>query len=298
MIDEKKFLSDLQSDNADTRFAAWRAAGDTSPGVIPELGKIASSSDPGVAKAGREALTSLTHTVGKDVNAPNRAGVVQGLLALAGDGNALPVRVHAVRLLSNIGGDDAVPGVAKLLSNAHLREEAVYALEQIPGEASIDAIVAACKTAPDDFKPRLLAALGHRRSAKGMPLCVEAFKSPNAGVVVAAIKAAGRIGAEISPTPQMPNMAKLTPFQQAEVMDAMLRYADAMAAGGNAADAMRLYRMAVNSPAPHLQCAGAIGMAKIGTAEAASAILPLTKSGNKQVKIVAQNAWKSMAAGK
>lgn len=298
MIDEKKFLSDLQSDNADTRFPAWRAAGEASPNVIPELGKIASSSKPGVAKAGREALTTMTHAVGKDANAPNRAGVVKGLLALTGDGNALPVRVHAVRLLSNIGGGDAVPGIAKLLSNAQLREEAIYALEQIPGDASIDAIVAAYKTAPDDFKPRLLAALGHRRAAKGVPLCVEAFKSPNADIVVAAIKAAGRIGVEISPTPQMPDMAKLTPFQRAEVMDAMLRYADAMAASGNATEAMRLYRMAVNSPAPHLQCAGVIGLAKIGTAEAASAILPLTKSGNKQVKIVAQSAWKSMAAGK
>ena len=75
MADDQKFISDLQSSSADVRFDAWRAAGDVSPAVIPQVGKLASSPTPGIAKAAREALTTMTHAVGKDPDAPKRAGV-------------------------------------------------------------------------------------------------------------------------------------------------------------------------------------------------------------------------------
>ena len=50
MADEKQFLTDIQSTDADVRFAAWRRAGEMSPSVIPELGKLAASKDPGSPK--------------------------------------------------------------------------------------------------------------------------------------------------------------------------------------------------------------------------------------------------------
>ncbi len=251
MADDQKFISDLQSSSADVRFAAWRAAGEVSPSVIPQVGKLAASTTPGIAKAAREALTTLTHAVGKDPAAPNRAGVVKGLLELTGASYALDVRAHALRLLSGIAGDDAIPAIAKLMTSAELREEAVYCLERIPTQAAIAAIAASYPGAAAEFKPRILAALGHRRAAEGLPLCVEAMKSPNAELALAALKAYGRIGKKPAVAPRIPDGKTLTPWQATEHTDSLLRYADAQARAGNAAEAMRIYKTAIDRAEEH-----------------------------------------------
>lgn len=295
MADDQKFISDLQSSSADVRFAAWRAAGEASPAVIPQVGKLAASTTPGIAKAAREALTTMTHAVGKDPAAPNRAGVVKGLLELTGASYALDVRAHALRLLSGVAGDDAIPAIAKLMPSAELREEAIYCLERIPTQAAIAAITASYPGAAAEFKPRILAALGHRRAPEGLPLCVEAMKSPNAELAIAGLKAYGRIGKKPAVAPRIPDVKTLTPWQATEHTDSLLRYADAQAAAGNAAEAMRIYKTALDRTEEHYQCAAVIGLAKLGTADAAAAILPKLKSANSRVRITAQQAWQSMA---
>jgi HEAT repeat protein len=276
-------LTDLSSSHADVRFAAWRAAGDLHPDQIAEVGKLAASTNPGIAKAAKEALTTLTHSVGKDPANPKRAGVVNGLLGLVASG-AADVKVHAMRLLSHIAGEDSVPAIAKYLADAALREEAIYCLERIPGEGSIKAVMTAYAGAPDDFKPRLLAALGHRRAAAATALCAEAMRSTNAAIAAAGAKAAARIGK--APTPQFP--------QGPERADNVIRFAEWQAREGNPAEASRLFKSLLDDPAAHVQCAAVIGLSKLRTADAAAAILPKTKSTDRTVRITARNAWKSM----
>ena len=83
MADKTKFLADIQSASADTRFGAWRSAGEQGVDVIPELAKIAGGKDLGVRKAALEAMTTLTHSVGKDARDTKRVGVSQALGAVA-----------------------------------------------------------------------------------------------------------------------------------------------------------------------------------------------------------------------
>jgi hypothetical protein len=297
MPDDQTFLKAIQSESAEERFSAWRAAGSASPSVIPQLGKLAASSNPGVAKAAREALATMVHSVGKDPNSKNRAEIVKNLLELAGPAYEHTVRVHALRLLSNIAGEEAVPAISRWIHDPELSEEVAYCLERIPGSASIKALAAAYKDAREDFKPRILAALGHRRVEEGVSLSLEAMRSPNKELAVAGVKAFGRIGRKAPSSPKFPDPKSLSEWQRIEQMDSMLRYADAQAAEGNTAEAMRIYRTALEKPEEHWQCAAIIGMAKLGTAEAAAAILPKMKSENRTVRITAQNAWKRMAAG-
>jgi hypothetical protein len=285
MLQNRNFLAELSDPSADVRFAAWRAAADLPPSLIPDVAKLAASTNQGIAKAAREALTTLAHSVGKDPAGPRRAAVVKGLLDLTGSGSPLAVRIHVVRLLSGIAGDSEVPAIARLLSAADIREEAIYCLERIPGDAAVKAIAAAYAPAPDEFKPRVLAALGHRRATEGAPICAEAARSTNAAIATAAIKAAARIGK--GPLPQIP--------EGPERADAVLRFAEAQAAQGNTAEALRLYKSLINDPAPHVQCAAVIGLSKLRTADAATAILPKLKSDNATVRITAKSAWKSMA---
>jgi HEAT repeat protein len=293
-MDEQKFLTDIWSGDKDLRFAAWRAAGTQQPHVIAQLGKLAASNDhPGAAKAAREAMTTMVHSVGKDPDAPKRSGVVKELLALT----AVPaVNVHALRLLSNIAGEDAVPAIAKHLSNAELREEAIYAIERIPGAASDKALMAAYPSASAEFKPRILAALGHRRTAEATDLAHKEMQSANKEIAIAATKAFARIGrkpaSEVQDT-RLPDTA--TEWDRIEHIDSVLRFAEAQVRQGNHADALRIYKTALTKPQEHVQRAAVIGLGKMKTPEAAAILLEQMTSSNPRVRITAINAWKSMA---
>ncbi len=295
MPDNEKFLSDLQSDDADVRFAAWRGAGEMSPEVIPQLGKLAASEKPGVAKAAREALQAMVHAVGREPSA-RRTEVTRRLLDLTGKRQVLPVRMLAFRQLSLVAGDEMAPAIARSVRDAELREEVVFCLERIPGPASVKALIAAYKDAAEDFKPRILAALSHRRAEEALGLVTEAMQSPNREIAMAGIKAFGRIGKKPAVAPRLPALDGLSDWQKIEHLDSLLRYADVQVRQGNHAAAMTVYKTALSRPEEHWQCAAIIGIAKMGTPEAAAAIFSKLKSSNRTVRITAAKVWKGMAA--
>ncbi|MBL8176307.1 MAG: hypothetical protein JNK48_16650 [Bryobacterales bacterium] len=288
-MQNEKLLADIQSDDKDVRFSAWRAAADADPSAIAPLSKLVDLKEkPGVAKAAREAIITMTHSVGKDTAHPKRAAVNKELLAIAtSDGASNAARTHCLRLLSNIAPEESIPALAKLLANADLQEEAIYAIERIPGPASNKALIAAFRAAKDDFKPRLLAALGHRRSEDAVPLCIEAMRSPNEALALAAARAFGRIGKKAATVPWPKNVEP----------DSVLRYADGLRDAGNAADALRIYKTMLARTEEHLQCAAIVGIAKVGSPEAAATLQPILKNANSRVRITAQQAWRRMAAG-
>lgn len=295
-MDTQTFLAAIQSPNPEERFAAWRAAGQVSPSVIPELGKLAGAQNPGVAKAAMEALTTMTHSVGKDPRSANRGAVVRGILDLNSPSYALPVRVQALRLASGIAGEDAVPTIVKEIQNPELREEVVYCLERIPGDASIQALINAYKGAADDFKPRILAALGHRAAGAAASLCNEAMRSPNKEIAMAGAKAFARIGSKLPAAADFPPETGLSAWQKIERMDSLLRYADAQAKEGNAKEALAIYKAALDHAQEQFQCAAIIGIGKLATGDAAILILPKLKSPIRNVRITARDVWKRIAA--
>lgn len=269
-----KFMADIAGPDPDVRFAAWRSAGSMPPSVIPELGKLLTSSNPGIAKAAGEALTTLTHSAGKDPADPRRRGVVEGLLALTSQ----PL---AFRLLSLVAAESDTPAIARHLSDPKAREEAVFCLERMPGTAPIQAIVSAYPSAPDDFKPRLLAALGHRRAPQGVALCAEAMKSPNAEIAAAAARALGRIGAKPAAPIAWP----------ASAFDAQLRYAE-----HRPDEALAIYRSLLARPEEHIQCAALAGLGRLASPQAAAIIHPYLNSQVRNVRLTARQAWQSIAA--
>ena len=294
MADTQKLLADLQSKDKDIRFAAWRAADGSNADAIPQLGKLAGSSDPGIAKAARETLTTMTHSVGRDTS--GRGPVVAGLLKITSTEYPVPARTLAFRLLSMSAGEDSIPAIVKSLSAPDVREEAIYAVERIPGPAANRALIAAYKDAKDDFKPRILFALGHRRAEDAAALCADAMRSQNKDVSVAASRAFGRIGKKLAASPKYPD-GGLSFQQTVDVNDAQLRYADGQAGQGATAEALRVYKTFLDRPEEHLQCAAIVGIAKLGTPEAAAAIQPKLSSTDRKVRITAANAWKAMAKG-
>jgi HEAT repeat protein len=277
----EKFLKEIQNDNADVRYAAWIRTGEMDPEVIPELAKLLTTSPPGVRRAAEEALKNMVHSVGKDPAAPKRPAVVRQTIAL--------------RHLSLIGGDETVPAAAKLLRSADLQEEAVFCLERIPGKAATQALMAAGPEVSDAFKPRVLAALGHRGADEAADLCAKAMASPNVDVSLAAMKAVARIGKKPSGDVKPPNESALSDWQKTELADSVLRYADAQVQRGNAGEAVKIYKEILQRPQEHLQCAALIGLGKANTPEAAALIFTRLHSDNRTVRITAGKVWASMA---
>ena len=291
----EKFLADIRSADAEVRFAAWGGAGDADPEVIPSLGKLLVAEQPGVRKAADESLKRIVHGVGKQPGGARRAAVVQQLIALTADGQAGWTRTMALRHLSLIGGNETVPAAAKLLRNVELQEEAVFCLERIPGPASTQAIVSALPDVSDAFKPRLLAALGHRKAEEATDICAGAMESPNMEIVLAGLKSTARIGKKPSVNIKAPNYESLPGWQRIEYTDSALRYADEQVRRGNNVDALRYYVDFLNRPEEHLQCAAIVGLSKTGSPEAAGLIFTKLKSPNNTVRITARKAWAAMA---
>ena len=290
----EKLLSDLQDKNADIRYAAWVRAAQADPEIIPELAKLLMTDQPGVRKASDEALKKIVHSVGKEPGGERRTAVVKALLALTEASRPKWVRTVALRHLSEIGGDETVTVVAKILRDPELQEEAVFCIERIPGTAADNALIAAAGDVKDDFKPRVLAALGHRRTAAAAPLCAAAMSSPNVEIAMPAMKALGRIGSDPGQKPTPPEFDSLSGFQKIEFADSLLRYADAMAADGRAEAAIRLYRIAFDRPEEHFQCAAIVGLGKVRTAQARELVDSKRTSSQRNVRITAERVLAAM----
>ncbi len=304
---EGKFLADIRSDDEDVRYAAWSTADQMAPAVIGNLSKLLTADKPGVRKAAAEALAHIVHGVGKLVNAEGlsanagrpddpgardkRQQVVAQLVALLDGRRANIEKVTALRHLSLVATVDDVAAIAKLIDDDELFEEAVFCLERIPGKTSEEALLAALPRASDEHKARILAALGHRRAEEAMPACLQAMRSSNLDLAMAAMKAAGRIGSRTGGELHLPDYDALSDWQKTEYVDSLLRYADAQVERGAPDEAWPIYREALSREEGHLQCAAIVGLAKIGAAEAAAAIFPKLSSDDNTVRITAQQAW-------
>jgi HEAT repeat protein len=181
------------------------------------------------------------------------------------------------------------------LTHAELQEEAAFCLERIPGKAATQALISALPNVGDTFRPRILAALGHRRAEEATEVCAGAMQSQNIDVVMAALKSTARIGKKPSGAIKAPNFEALSGWQKVEYTDSALRYADDQVRRGNVADAIKYYKDFLARPEEHLQCAAIIGLSKTASPEAAALIFTKLKSPNNTVRITAGKAWAAMA---
>ena len=309
---EDRFLDGLRSDDEDANYEAWSSAGDMDPSVIPAVSELLTSKKPNVRKAAEESLKNIVHSVGKAIDPRSlgantgrpddpgrmdrRQQVVMQLRSIVDGRRHLTEKTTAFRHLSLIATTDDVNAIAAHIRNPELREEAAFCLERIPGKASEEALLAALPSAADDFKPRILAALGHRRADEAVDACVDAMGAPDPAIAIAGMKAWGRIGTSSGSDMAFPDRDSLTEWQSIEFDDSMLRFADGQLEKGNSSEAASIYLETLEREEEHLQCAAIIGLAKIGTAEAAAAIFPKLDSDNNTVRITARQAWQRLAS--
>ena len=308
---EDKLLAGIRSDDEDANYAAWSSADQVDPSVIPVLSELLVSKKPNVRKAAEEALKNIVHSVGKtidpanlgaNVGRPDASGkmdrrqlVVTHLLGVLEGKRQEIEKSTALRHLSLIATSDAVDKIAMFFSDPMLREEAVFCLERIPGKTSEETLLSALSSAADEFKPRILAALGHRRAEEAVDACIDAMQSSDSMIAIAGMKAWARIGTATGAEIDFPDYDSLNAWQKIEFDDSLLRYADTQVEKGSHEEALAIYLETLDREEEQLQCAAIIGLANIGTAEAAAAIFPKLESADNTVRITARQAWARMA---
>ncbi len=155
-------LKNLASPDGEIRFRASQEAVLLPIGELPALIALAESETPGVAKAARRALELRVHHAARPGAPREAAEVAQILLSASQTSKVRSVRAKALSLLGCVGDSRVVFGLARLLQDPEVHEEARMALERIPGSASTEALRRALKERPASEKPALEQSLRRR----------------------------------------------------------------------------------------------------------------------------------------
>ena len=162
----RDFLAKIQDKDPSVRCQAWRSAGPMGARVVIPLGELMASSDPGIAKAAREALKVVAHHSARPGAEAERKAVSQALCKLLSKQYPARTRADAAHLLGLVGKAEAVGPLAACLSDPAIREDARMALERIPGSASQKALAQAMAKADPQLKKALQQSIQHRSTAR------------------------------------------------------------------------------------------------------------------------------------
>lgn len=293
---QEQFLADVQSDDPAKQLAAWKEAEQQEPGVIIPLGKLLASDKMSIAKCASQSIMKIVHSVGKTVDNPARKAVIDSLLELLKQDSKV-IRTFAFRALALVAGSEQVPAIAPFLTDAELREEAVFCLERIPAEAAIDALIGSLAKVSDDFKPRVIAALGHRKAEKAMPAIENYMQSPNLDLALVTAKAIARIG--VMPTADPPEFDQLNPRQKLSLLDSALRFCDEQIKRGELEFPSDFLVDVLSNEddeiEEHVLCGAIVSASKLDTPEVAAAIV---KQLGRPLYIVKDTAIKTLIAMK
>lgn len=137
------------------RLQAWDRAAEIGPAAIRPLSELLADPDFEVVRAAKRGLWRVVHQAGRPGHPGQRREAVIQLLAILETETPVEARRDVIWMLSEIGGEEAVPPIAAFLKEEALREDARMALERIPGPAAIQALRKGLAEAPEKFKYHL-----------------------------------------------------------------------------------------------------------------------------------------------
>ncbi len=162
----KELIAKIKSNDAKQRSDAWFAAGPAGADAIAPLAAVMAEMDAfeiEVARAAKNAMWTIVRYASRPAaTAEETRGVIKALHSLLGDDKPDFVRTEVLWMLSEIGGDESVEPIAKVMGNPSLIEDARCALERIPGDDSLDAIKTALQKVPKEFQSNVAQSLRFR----------------------------------------------------------------------------------------------------------------------------------------
>ncbi|HUT37624.1 MAG TPA: HEAT repeat domain-containing protein [Planctomycetota bacterium] len=206
-------------------------------------------------------------------DAPKKAQMAERLGAILADAKAThAARVWCCQQLLLVGTEAQVPLLVKTLDDEKTAEIARFTLQGIRGEASL----AALRTCLAKFQGMPLVgavnSLGIRRDAKSVVAIAKLLTNSDPLLAAAAAEALGKIGNAEAATALA--KAELPARQMGALHDAQLRCAQLLAAGGDAANAEKLYEQVWASSRPVAwRLAGLAGLTKVSKEKATPLVL-------------------------
>ena len=155
-------IEKIKDSNPDVRTKAWLGAGEVGWPAVPPLAEVMTDENLEVARAAKRALWKIVRHAGRPGADEERQSVAVHLSRLLADDRPVAVRQEALWMLSEIGEKELIKPIAGLLTNKELREDARMVLERIGDKASVAALEAGFKTAPEDFKLNIAQSLRKR----------------------------------------------------------------------------------------------------------------------------------------
>jgi HEAT repeat protein len=156
-----ELIARIKDKDDKVRGPAWQGAGTAGAPAVQPLAAVTADPDFEIARAAKRALWQIVRHAGRPGADTEARAVVAELLPLLTQGDS-NLRREYVWMLSEIGGDESVGPLSALLAGKELREDARAALQRIPGRKSLDALKAALKTAPEDYRPAIAVSLRAR----------------------------------------------------------------------------------------------------------------------------------------
>lgn len=156
-------LAHIRYGDTAARSAAVKYAALTGTEALPALGRVYAGSDLAAGKAALEAMKKIAYNAGRP-GADAEASAASGhLLALTGSEYPRRVRADALELLGIVGGGNEVSGIAALLDDKDVGEDARMALQRIPGKPAEDALKSAARGASAEKRAAIDLSLRQRK---------------------------------------------------------------------------------------------------------------------------------------
>jgi HEAT repeat protein len=186
------------------------------------------------------ALSFVYSSVGRAQNAAPKNE--RELLAVLRSDAPEADKALACKHLSVVGTTEAVPELAKLLSNERLASWARIALEVIPGTQVDEAL----RKSTESLQARLLVgvinSIGVRRDAGAVDLLSKRLADQDGDVASAAAVALGRIGNPAAADPLRKALAAAPPLKvRSAIAEGCILCAERRLTDGNAAEAAKIY---------------------------------------------------------
>jgi len=160
-------LADVKGGDQALRLRAVEQAPLVGTPVIVPLGRVMAGGDKAAARASVEALRRVVHHCARPGARQERATAAKELLKLTVASLPRPVRVEALYLLGFVASASHAAALGALLNDTAVREEALLALERVPG-APVDRVLRTRLTrAAPELRPAIRQTLEARRRRTG-----------------------------------------------------------------------------------------------------------------------------------
>ena len=232
--------------------------------LLPDMG----SEDPGKRGAAQGTIERIAFRTGLPGMEADRAACSKAIAAKLGTDAGPLARVWLLRQLERIGCAEAVPQVARLLTDkdAVVRDAARRALRKNCSKEANAALQDAIGLADlPAWRAALINALAERRDPANLEILTKEAAATNDDIRTAAVIGLAKLGDKSAVAPIAAAMQIGSTRTKRIATDCYLRLADALAAKGDKTTALGIYKNMLGAGG-HIKCAALIGIGRAGSA--------------------------------